>query len=204
MKDYGIVRGSEESAKEIIIGKDTVYIHSDIKRIVDEYDCEYYEYHEIQYSKDEYISLLAQSNKSIEKTVNEITYNVDETTLSVDELKEYKINVSKKLLSDWLSNHPYLYSDGNYYSVTEEKQALLNSNLASYERAKAAGIDYTLKWNSTGEECVEWEYKDLLELSLTIAAYVAPKVSIQQSIEVAINNCSTIEEINAIVINYDE
>ena len=118
--------------------------------------------------------------------------------------KEIKIAESKDKLAEWLENNPILYSDSKYYSVTSEKQSLLNSNLASYERAKAAGLEYPLKWNSTGEECVEWDYNDLLTLSLNIAAYVAPKVSVQQTIEVAINNCSTIDEINAIVIDHDE
>ena len=118
--------------------------------------------------------------------------------------KESKIIESKTTLAEWLANHPMLYKDGKYYACTAEKQSLLNGNLASYERAKNAGIEYPLKWNSTGDECVAWEYSDLLTLSLSIAAYVAPKVAMQQSIEVAINNCNTIEEVNEIVINYDE
>ena len=118
--------------------------------------------------------------------------------------KESKIIESKTALAEWLANHPMPYKDGKYYACTAEKQSLLNGNLASYERAKNAGIEYPLKWNSTGDECVAWEYSDLLTLSLSIAAYVAPKVAMQQSIEVAINNCNTVEEVNEIVINYDE
>ena len=117
--------------------------------------------------------------------------------------KSKKIAESKTKLAKWLNNNPILYTDGKYYSVTEEKQALLNGNLASYERAKSVGIEYPLKWNSTGSSCVEWEYSDLLALSLTIAAYVAPKVAIQQNIELDIKACETIDEINAIVIDYD-
>ena len=130
--------------------------------------------------------------------------NPNYTDNSLQLAKENKIAESKERLAEWLATNPMQYTDGNYYNVTEEKQSLLNSNLASYERAKVAGIDYPLKWNSTGAECTEWEYSELLALSLSIAAYVAPKVAMQQSIEVAINNCSTIEEINEIVINYDE
>lgn len=118
-------------------------------------------------------------------------------------LKMAKIEESKTKLAEWLANNPLLYSDGKYYSVTEEKQSLLNSNIASYERAKALGIEYPLKWNSTGEECVEWSYTDLVTLSLTIAAYVAPKVSKQQSIEIAIKSCETAEELDKVVISYD-
>ena len=122
---------------------------------------------------------------------------------SLEECKEEKIALSKFMLSEWLANNPMLYSDGNYYSVTEEKQSLLNSNLASYERATAAGISYPLKWNSTGAECTEWEYADLIALSLSIAAYVAPKVSTQQAVEVQIRACETKEEVDSVVISYE-
>ena len=122
---------------------------------------------------------------------------------SLEECKEEKIALSKLMLSEWLANNPMLYSDGNYYSVTEEKQSLLNSNLASYERATAAGIPYPLKWNSTGAECTEWEYTDLIALSLSIAAYVAPKVSTQQAVEVQIRACETKEEVDGVVISYE-
>lgn len=114
-----------------------------------------------------------------------------------------KIAESKIKLAEWLASNPILFTDGKYYSVTEEKQSLLNNNLASYERAKSAGVEYPLKWNSTGEECVDWEYSNLLILSLNIAEYVAPKVAIQQTIELNIKACKSIKDLEAIVINYD-
>lgn len=126
-----------------------------------------------------------------------------ESEKSLEKYKNEKITASKVLLSEWLEGNPYLHTDGNYYSVTEEKQSLLNSNLASYERATAAGIPYPLKWNSTGAECTEWAYADLIALSLCIAAYVAPKVSIQQAIEVQIRACKTKEQVDGVVICYE-
>ena len=122
----------------------------------------------------------------------------------LSDLKEAKIAESKTKLAEWLANNPLLYSDGKYYSVTEEKQSLLNGNLASYERAKSMGVIYDLKWNATEQPCESWSYTDLLTLSLNIAAYVAPKVSKQQYLEVQIRNCETVEELDAIVIDYDE
>lgn len=118
-------------------------------------------------------------------------------------LKNDKIVESKVKLAEWLENHPMQYTDGKYYSVTEEKQALLNSNLASYERAQDAGFPYPMKWNAKGEECEEWDYPDLVALSLTIAGYVAPKVAAQQAAEIKINACTTIEELAEVVIDYD-
>ena len=125
------------------------------------------------------------------------------TEEEIEAHKTKRIQESKILLAKWLNDNPILYTDGKYYSVTEEKQALLNGNLASYERAKSVGIEYPLKWNSTGSSCLEWEYNDLLALSLTIAAYVAPKVAIQQNIELIIKACETMEDIDAVVIDYD-
>lgn len=114
-----------------------------------------------------------------------------------------KIAESKIALAEWFETHPYQHTDGKYYSCTEEKQSLLNGNLASYERATQAGISYPLKWNSTGDECLDWSYEDLVTLSLSIAGYVAPKVSMQQAYELQIKACVTLEDLEKIVIAYE-
>ena len=142
-----------------------------------------------------------------------MVYDAESGTFSMPEVKPViidindaqllKITESKEKLAEWLEDNPMLYTDGKYYSVTAEKQSLLNGNLASYERAKTVNVEYPLKWNSTGSECIPWDYTDLLALSLTIAGYVAPKVSKQQAIELQIKACETVDEINEIVINYD-
>ena len=129
--------------------------------------------------------------------------NPNYNEINLNDVKAAKIAESKNKLAEWLANNPMTYTDGKQYSVTAEKQSLLNGNLASYERAKAAGINYPLRWNATGEECTAWTYEGLVGLSLAIAAYVAPKVAEQQAIEIAINACSTIEELNGVVIAYE-
>ena len=121
----------------------------------------------------------------------------------LDDAKAVKITESKDTLAEWLENNPMTYTDGKQYSVTAEKQSLLNGNLASYERAAKAGVEYPLRWNATGEECTAWTYEALVGLSLAIAAYVAPKVSQQQEIEIAINTCETLEQLNEVVISYE-
>ena len=126
----------------------------------------------------------------------------DATIMTLDEYKVYKVDESKKLLAIWLATNPILFSDGKYYSVTEEKQALLNSNLASYERATAAEVPYPLKWNATGEECVEWSYENLLALSLAIAGYVAERVAAQQAYEIAVYGCVDKVAIDNLTLDY--
>jgi hypothetical protein len=132
----------------------------------------------------------------------EYMLNPDYEDTTLLQRKIERIIESKAMLAEWLANNPMLYSDGKHYSVTEEKQTLLNNNLTSFERAEQAGIDYPLKWNATGEECTEWEYDDLLILSLTIAGYVAPKVAAQQAVEIEINACETAEQLAEVVIDY--
>lgn len=134
---------------------------------------------------------------------NELYLKDKDEVIDLDFAKTVKIAESKDNLAEWLAANPMTYTDGKQYSVTAEKQSLLNSNLASYERAKAAGIPYPLKWNATGEECREYSYEELVGLSLSIAAYVAHRVSQQQELEIAINTCETVEELDKVVISYE-
>ena len=121
----------------------------------------------------------------------------------VKESTQQKITESKATLSEYLASHPLQWSDGKYYSVTSEKQALLTSNLALYQISASAGQPFKLTWNSTGDECVEWAYEELAALALAIGTYVKPFVSRQQELELAIKACTTMEELDAIEINYD-
>lgn len=152
---------------------------------------------------DMFLAEYVLSDYKLECNGNELYFKNTNEVIDLDAVKYDKIEMSKMMLAEWLETHPMTYTDGKMYSVTSEKQALLNGNLASYERAKAIGIEYGLKWNSTGSECVSWDYTDLLTLSLTIAGYVAPKVSKQQELELQIKACTTVEELESIVISYE-
>lgn len=85
MKDMGIVTGNGEQAKELVIGKNKVYVHTDITPItVDAIGNEVtdlFQYHEIQYDKDEYIEILANQNK-------ELNSGLTDTQLALCELYE--------------------------------------------------------------------------------------------------------------------
>ncbi len=69
MIDVGIVQGSKEQAVGLVVGTDTVYVHSDIKPVETEDGSEVYQYNEVQYTKDEYIRLLSEKNTSLEKEI---------------------------------------------------------------------------------------------------------------------------------------
>ena len=68
MKDMGIVYGDQEAASPLIVGKTTVYVHTDIEEL----ENGGYQYHEIQYGKDEYIQLMAEQHSKLEDTVVEL------------------------------------------------------------------------------------------------------------------------------------
>ena len=55
------VHGSEEAAAPLIVGVTTVYVHSNVEKVLDEEGQEtgMYKYDEIQYTKDEWIKLMA-------------------------------------------------------------------------------------------------------------------------------------------------
>lgn len=86
MTDYGVVTGSEAQAQELIIGVDTVYVHTDIKKLdqKDEQgnDMNLYQYHEVQYSKDEYIKLLNSQVTETQEAIADIYETIATTSTS--------------------------------------------------------------------------------------------------------------------------
>ena len=72
MKEIKNVQGSTEQAQPLIVNKDTVYVHSNIAQAKDEDGNvidDLYIYDEIQYTKDEYIKLMADKNSQLEQEV---------------------------------------------------------------------------------------------------------------------------------------
>lgn len=127
---------------------------------------------------------------------------------SFDSIKQKRVKLSKDNLSKYLEEHPLLstvkYEEGRYYSVTLEKQNLLLSNISTYQMALQSGIECPLTWNSTGEECEMWTIEELFQLSMEIRNYVAPLVSLQQYMEVNINNCETALELEGVNVEFTE
>lgn len=118
------------------------------------------------------------------------------------ENKIARIKQSKTDLEVYLAANPMLWTDGNYYSITKEKQTQLTSKLAVAQAKSAMGVPYDLKWNTTDEVCVPWELSSLYSLAFAIDERVTALVSYQQAKEVAIRNASTQEELDAIVVDY--
>lgn len=129
---------------------------------------------------------------------------VDPPTPDLEPLKEQRIAQSKTDLAAYLASHPLQWTDGNYYSITAEKQAQLTSKIMAATMAQQSGVRYTLTWNSTGEVCKEWTIEDLSALAFAIDARVTALVTYQQTQEVAMRNATTLDELNAIAVDYDK
>lgn len=85
MQDMGIVHGSKEASAPLIIGKTTVYVHTDVEEYQQTMESgetyTVYKYHEIQYTKDEYLQLQADKQAKLEE-------NVANTQMAILELYE--------------------------------------------------------------------------------------------------------------------
>lgn len=121
----------------------------------------------------------------------------------LSENKATRIAQSKADLAAYLESHPLLWTDGEYYSITAEKQAQLTSKIMAATMAQTLSTDYHLTWNSTGEVCKEWTLQDLSALAFAIDARVTALVTYQQTKEVEIRNTTTQEELDAIEVDYD-
>lgn len=122
----------------------------------------------------------------------------------LEPIKAERIAQSKTDLETYLLEHPLQWTDGEYYAITAEKQNQLTSKIMAATMAQTMSTDYTLTWNSTGEVCKEWTLPDLYALAFAIDARVTALVTYQQTKEVAMRNAATLEELDAITVNYDE
>lgn len=121
--------------------------------------------------------------------------------------KKSKINLSKLMLADFLENNPMHSTTHNgidgIYSVTSDKQSLMTSQYMTYQIEKTVNPDAKLTWNETGKSCENWTEEEFLRLVLEIKAYVSPLVSYQQHIEERIYSCNSQEELEQIIIDYN-
>jgi hypothetical protein len=120
----------------------------------------------------------------------------------LEKAKVSKIAKSKLELEKFFLEHPLLFN-GKHYNVTKGKRDLLNGALALYNLKLQSGQTPILKWNSTGDKCKEMPVEDGAALAIAIGDYVEPYVAQQQDIELKAKACTTMEELNEVVIKYE-
>lgn len=144
------------------------------------------------YTEDGFPRYKLVDGKPVERTEEE---------LDADRLpgaKAQRITQSKSDLATYLSTHPLQWTDGESYSITQEKQAQLTSTLVS------AQVDgQPPEWNSTGGVCKQWDVAELSALGVAIKNRVKALVKYQQAQEIAMNATTTMAELEAIEVDYD-
>ncbi len=131
----------------------------------------------------------------------------EELKIILEQNKRNKILTSKEMLKTYLEDHPIVSTAHNKivgrYSVTNEKQTLMMSQYMTYKIEKETNPDAKLTWNETGKSCEEWTEEEFLQLILEIKSYVYPLVYYQQLLEEQICSCTTQEQLDKIVVNYN-
>lgn len=152
-------------------------------------------------------SKIESVNSQIENVNAQLNPVVDYNEMSLEEVREYKIQESKNLLKEYLKEHPITSTcHGNKegtYSITEEKQSLMTSQYTSYKVEKLVNPEATLTWNETGKSCEEWTEEEFLQLIMEIKYRVEPLVEYQRKYEESIAQCTSKEDILAISLNYN-
>ena len=145
---------------------------------------------------------------ALDKRVSVLEPVTDYTTLSLEDAITFRVKESAAALSEYLAANPITSTCHKgiaaKYSITKDKQEYLQSMISVCTLAKQSGRPYQPSWNATGEVCsYDWTIEELVQLAMEIEATVRPLVSYQQTIENQIKNCTTMDELKAVVINYN-
>lgn len=144
-------------------------------------------------------------------TVTEVETNQDalEAYLALNpepdvltEAKDAKQEENKTALAQWLADHPLTWTDGKQYGVEEQDQNEMALNLMQYQAAQLASQVAPLEWHAQKEACREFTQEEYIGLSMAISNYVYPYRRYQESVKEAIYAAETMEELEAVVIDY--
>lgn len=110
---------------------------------------------------------------------------------------------NKAALAAWLAAHPLTWVDGNVYGVTEEDQTEMALNLQQYQIQATAGREVALEWHTQKKQCHTFTVEQYNALLLAIIDYVYPYRRYQEQVKEAIYSAKTVEEVKAVVIDYE-
>ena len=128
-----------------------------------------------------------------------------EFSCNLEEAQYAKQEENKIAFASYLASHPLTWVDGKQYGITQEDQSEIALNINQYQVAVAAGIENpTLEWHAKQEECSPWSLEQLSALSLAIAQVVYPKYHQMQEYKTAIFATTSIAELNAIELIYED
>ncbi len=124
---------------------------------------------------------------------------------TLEEAKYLKQEENKTKLADYLAAHPLKWTDEKEYGITQEDQSEINLKLSQYQNAVSSGVEApALEWHARHEENIPWSAEQLIALSTAINEAVYPLYHKMQQYKTTIFNATSIEELNAIELEYEE
>jgi hypothetical protein len=139
---------------------------------------------------------------------NQVNPMIDTNKCTVEELKTWQIQLSKKNLDKYLNKYPIQSTcHGGVektYAINKDKQTFLAQMILLSQLAMQNNVEFHPSWNTTQEECTsDWTLLELQQLAFEIESVVRPLVKHQQSIEAKIKASETKEEILAVSVDYN-
>lgn len=134
----------------------------------------------------------------LEEDVEQVNQMLPEYFADLATAQSVRQTENNSLLAGWLATHFVTWTDGEQYGVTLADQQLMSLYFSSY----SMGLRDKLEWNSHTKKCREFTVDEFKQLSQKVNDYVEPLVKYCQEIKEKIYTCNTIEEVNAIVIDY--
>ena len=126
---------------------------------------------------------------------------------TLEEAKARRIEENKLKLEQWQNENalisPLVDGIPKPYEVSTQKQLELMQCLALGQLQQQCGMEVNLTFNAKGGECIPFTLEELSALSLQMQEFVYPAKHYCASKQSEILSCSTVEEVESVVIDYD-
>lgn len=146
-------------------------------------------------------------NKIQENTtdINTILGKYDISSIDVPTLQYYRQEENKDSLRQFLLNNPLLWTDGNYYGVTQDDQNEMIADKTAYEFKQSIGqTDWKLEWHNIKHSCREFAVEEFAALLNAIIDFVYPYRKLQEAYKEQIYSCTSKEQLIEITLEYNE
>lgn len=146
-------------------------------------------------------------NKVQENTtdINTILGKYDISSVDVPTLQYYRQEENKDNLRQFLLNNPLLWTDGNYYGVTQDDQNEMIADKTAYEFKQSIGqTDWKLEWHNIKHSCREFAVEEFAALLNAIIDFVYPYRKLQEAYKEQIYSCTSKEQLVEITLEYNE
>ena len=137
----------------------------------------------------------AKNKKIVHRTEKEIQADIDATKPPLEAHQMGGIIQTHMILVEALQVP--IEHEGRLFSVTKEKQNLLDKQLGMWLMSQQMKLPFQLNWNATGEVCEPWTFDELFKLASLMTAHVEPLVKMQREAEVRIRHAENEQEVQS-------